>query len=56
MTGEHHIAWIIVADGDRTQRVVLSPTGAPSAEFFVGDDPVTVYEYCNLHGLWETRL
>ena len=51
MTEEHHIAWIAVATADRTQRAALRPTGAPSAEFIVGSDPVTVYAYCNLHGL-----
>jgi len=52
MTEEHHIAWIVVADGGRTQRAALSATQAPSAEFAVSGDPVTVYAYCNLHGLW----
>ncbi|MCL2210956.1 MAG: desulfoferrodoxin [Treponema sp.] len=56
MTEEHHIAWIIAAEGDRTQRVTLQPTGAPSAEFVVCDGPVTVYAYCNLHGLWVTEI
>jgi len=56
MTEEHHIAWIVVADGNKTQRVLLPVTGAPSAEFIVSDAPVTVYEYCNLHGLWEAQL
>jgi len=56
MTEEHHIAWIVVADGERTQRVVLSSTQAPSAEFAVGSAQVKVYAYCNLHGLWEAQL
>ena len=55
MTEEHHIAWIVAADGARTQRVALTSTQAPSADFFVSDDPVTVYAYCNLHGLWEAQ-
>ncbi|MDR2513601.1 MAG: desulfoferrodoxin [Christensenellaceae bacterium] len=56
MTEEHHIAWIAVVEHDRTSRVSLSPTGAPEAAFYVGDGPVTVYEYCNLHGLWVADL
>jgi len=56
MTEEHHIAWIVVADGDRTQRVVLSSTQAPSAEFAVSSEQVTVYAYCNLHGLWTAQF
>ena len=56
MTAEHQIEWIAVVDGKRTQRAVLSVTDAPSTEFIVGESPVTVYEYCNLHGLWEAQL
>ncbi|MDR3271757.1 MAG: desulfoferrodoxin [Peptococcaceae bacterium] len=52
MTEEHHIAWIVVLEKNRTQRVILAPAGAPTAEYYVSEDPVTVYEYCNLHGLW----
>jgi len=56
MTDEHHIAWIIAADGDRTQRVALASYQPPTAEFFVSDSLVTVYAYCNLHGLWEAQV
>jgi len=56
MTEEHHIAWIIAAEDGKTQRVALQRTGAPSAEFIVGDGSVTVYEYCNLHGLWAAEV
>jgi superoxide reductase len=56
MTEEHHIAWIVIADSSRTQRVVLKPTDTPSAEFTVSADPVTVYAYCNLHGLWMAEV
>jgi superoxide reductase len=56
MTAEHHIAWILVASQGRTQRAELDPTGAPTAEFYVADALATVYEYCNLHGLWAADL
>jgi len=52
MTAEHHIAWIIAAEENKTQRVALQPTSAPSVDFAVSGGPVTVYAYCNLHGLW----
>jgi superoxide reductase len=55
MTEEHHIAWIVAAEDGRTQRVPLSNTQAPAADFIAGEAPVTVYAYCNLHGLWETE-
>jgi superoxide reductase len=56
MTAEHHIAWIAVVENNRTTRVTLDPLGKPEAEFCVGENPVTVYEYCNLHGLWVADL
>jgi superoxide reductase len=56
MTEEHHISWIAAADGNKTQRTALSGTLAPAAEFCVDEAPVTVYAYCNLHGLWEAQL
>jgi superoxide reductase len=55
MMPEHHIAWIIAAQERKTQRVVLAPTGAPTADFILDDGPVTIYEYCNLHGLWQAE-
>ena len=55
MLEEHHIAWILVAGRDWTQRVSLPHTGSPVASFCLPDeDAVSVYEYCNLHGLWAT--
>ncbi len=55
MTDAHHIAWIAVAQGRRTQRVELDPTGEPTATFYVDEGPLTIYEYCNLHGLWKVE-
>jgi superoxide reductase len=54
MLEEHYIQWILIAQGDVTQRAALSPGGAPEATFTVADAnaPVRAYEYCNLHGLW----
>lgn len=54
MTDAHWIQWILVVQGDHSQRVVLHPEEKPVADFQLSDAsaPVTVYEYCNLHGLW----
>ncbi|MCL2865362.1 MAG: desulfoferrodoxin [Lachnospiraceae bacterium] len=52
MTEEHHIAWICAAQAGQTTRVQLDVTGEPTATFTIADGDVTVYEYCNLHGLW----
>lgn len=56
MTEEHHIAWIAVSQGDRMQRAELDKTGEPGADFMIGDGPITVYAYCNLHGLWSAEI
>jgi superoxide reductase len=52
MTEAHLIQWIFVAQGNRSQRLALSPGDAPAADFIVDEGPLTVFEYCNLHGLW----
>ena len=55
MLPEHHIAFIYVecerggirADlKDKPEATVCTCT----------DEPIAVYEYCNLHGLWKTEL
>ena len=56
MTEAHYIQWICVAQGNKTQRVALQPGQAPAADFVIEDGPVTIYEYCNLHGLWKAEL
>ena len=52
MTPEHYIEWIALAQGNRTQRVALTPADQPEAIFNCEAGPVVVYAYCNLHGLW----
>jgi superoxide reductase len=52
MIVEHHIEWIaLVADG-KLQMQYLKPGIEPKAEFEEVASG-TVYEYCNLHGLWK---
>lgn len=54
MLDEHYIQWIALEHCNTMQRVKLSPGDAPEVTFTVCcDDPVTAYEYCNLHGLWK---
>ncbi len=53
MTEEHWIQWLFVAQGDRYQIKTFEPLEQPTATFFIHpDQPVKVYEFCNLHGLW----
>lgn len=57
MAAEHSIEWIYVETENGGQRKDLKPGEAPSALFRLGDEkPVAVYAYCNLHGLWMTKL
>ena len=55
MLPEHHIEWIVLAQGATTKRVALSPGGEPIAEFCAAEGAVTAYAYCNLHGLWASE-
>jgi len=58
MTAEHYIQWICLCSDTRTVFRYLKPGDAPEASFCY-DDPAekfTVYEYCNLHGLWSASV
>ena len=56
MTDTHHIEWIAIETENGNQRKELKPGDKPEATFaLVPRDKVkSVYEYCNLHGLWKT--
>lgn len=57
MTEEHWIQWIYLQTKHGGQYRHLSPTDSPEATFTVADDePLSVYEYCNLHGLWKAEI
>jgi len=53
MEEEHYISFIYLATTCGGQRKVLKAGDAPFARFsLIDDEPVAVYEYCTLHGLW----
>lgn len=56
MTDAHHIEWIAIETENGNQRKELKPGDRPEATFaLVPRDKVkSVYEYCNIHGLWKT--
>ena len=57
MSEEHHIAWVYLQTNRGGQRKCLDVTGAPEVTFALADEtPVSVYAYCNLHGLWKTEI
>jgi len=60
MTAAHHIGYIeVLAGNEPAGRMELRPGfNQPKATFFLAlDRPVTlvIRQYCNLHGLWESR-
>ena len=57
MVDVHYIQWLIVETENGGQLRTLAPGQAPRAVFELGGEkPVAVYAYCNLHGLWMTKL
>ena len=58
MTEAHLIQWIYLQTKHGGQYRHLTHTDKPIANFIVADDdePVAVYEYCNLHGLWKKDI
>lgn len=55
MLPEHHIEWIALYAGDKTEIVYLGAGMEPKAEFSDVRSGA-VYEYCNVHGLWKAEL
>ena len=57
MLDEHWIEWVELVTENGSQRKYLKPGSAPKVIFHLGEDqPVAVYAYCNLHGLWKTEF
>lgn len=57
MLDAHYIQWIALACADRVEIHYLHPGQKPATEFVCDQtDGVTIYEYCNLHGLWKTEV
>ena len=57
MADVHYIQWIFVETENGGQIRYLNPGQAPNVGFELGSEkPVAVYAYCNLHGLWMTKL
>ena len=55
MTDDHHIEWIAIETESGNQRKELKAGDKPEATFALVpyDKAKSVYEYCNLHGLWK---
>jgi superoxide reductase len=56
MEEKHFIQWIeIVTNDGKVFRKHLLPGNVPEAEFPSGISILKVREYCNIHGLWQTK-
>ena len=55
MEEKHYIEWVCVMTKYGNQRHVFKPGDEPKATFMLNDNDevISVYAYCNLHGLWK---
>lgn len=53
MEEKHFIEWIETDDGDVKCKKFLKPSDSPAAEF---KNAKSARAYCNLHGLWGSKL
>ncbi len=57
MVPEHSIEWVYLQTTKGGQRKCLNAGEAPTVTFALCDEqPVAVYAYCNLHGLWKSEF
>ncbi len=57
MVPEHFIEWIFVETENGGVRRSLKPGSDPHVVVELGEEkPLAVYAWCNLHGLWMTKL
>ena len=57
MAEEHSILWVELKTDRGVQRKHLEVGEPPVAVFALADEqPLEVYAYCNLHGLWKVEI
>lgn len=58
MEEQHYIQFICLVKEDSYDIHPLHPGDAPHADFYLGEGEkaVSVYEFCNIHGLWKTDI
>lgn len=58
MTVPHHIEFIALITDKNAVLKRLDPKGEPVATFKIGKDEkvLKAYEFCNLHGLWVSKI
>ncbi|MBP3691929.1 MAG: desulfoferrodoxin [Clostridia bacterium] len=57
MSSDHSIMWAYLQTDRGGQRKCFEENSTPEVTFLLNDEnPVAVYAYCNLHGLWRTEI
>ena len=56
MLDAHYIQFIALATDDRIEIHKLNPGEDPETTFVCDAESATVYEYCNLHGLFKAEI
>ncbi len=57
MEEEHSILWVYLQTDRGGQRKCLKTGDSPEVKFALMDEkPISVYAYCNLHGLWKADI
>ncbi|MCL2183840.1 MAG: desulfoferrodoxin [Chitinispirillia bacterium] len=57
MEEKHYIGFVFAETKNGGQRKNLRVGSEPAAKFaFTDDEPIAIYAYCNLHGLWVVDL
>ena len=58
MLDVHYIQWIVLETNKGNYIKNLVPGQAPQASFILtdGEQAISAYEYCNLHGLWKADI
>ena len=57
MAEEHSILWVELVTDKGVQRKNLEVGKPPVVTFELSDEnPIEVYAYCNLHGLWKSEV
>ena len=55
MEEKHYIMWIALVTENNLKIVKLNP-GEEAKAVFENTNNATIYAYCNLHGLWMTKI
>lgn len=56
MNDEHYIMWIAVEWMKGFSIQYLKPNEKPEAIFYGKEKPISIYAYCNIHGLWKQNM